>query len=137
MGAEEPLQQGHPSTAELQLVQLQQKLQLQRLLLILGTASVRSARGLLPVRAELAWLCPAGLALGGFILGTDVSLFVPWHHLLPHHPWELLFHLWLSVQTEVSLRSGWRDTRVPRCSETGKHPSAELQPQTQLRARGS
>lgn len=47
MGTEEPLQQGHPpSTAELQLVQLQLKLWLQRLPLVLEMTLVRSAREL-------------------------------------------------------------------------------------------
>lgn len=75
-----------PGTAELQL---QLTLQLQRLPLALEMA-LRSARGLLPGRAELALLYPTGLAWGVLfqvlVCVCACSLASP----LPQHRWELL-----------------------------------------------
>lgn len=78
------------------------------------------------MRAELAFLS-CRISFRGLYFRC-VSVFVPWHHLLPRHPWELLsFTFGCRVQAEVSLRSGWRYPQVPMCSETGKYSSARLQ----------
>lgn len=85
---------------------------------MLAMALVSSARALLPVRAELALLCPAGLAAGVFSWGTDLSLCPLASPRSSPSLRAAGLHLGCRVQTEASRGQGGG---AHRCSETGEH----------------